>query len=137
MGHLILGKFAREHLHYSIVPSDMCTLTYPLTLRCTPNDNPPTPFVLIFMLSVLSRSTLFRRKVEFRFMILSDGYLLATFGYDGKDEWTGPHGCEGKVAEEEEWRAGTVHHAVLRREYADARWDWLSLILAEGGSLSG
>ena len=49
-------------------------------------------------------------------MILSDGYSLTTFGYDGKDEWTSRHGCEGKVAEEEGWRGGTVHHAVLRRD---------------------
>ena len=35
-------------------------------------------------------------------MILLDGYSLTTFGYDGKDEWTGRHGYEGKVAEEEE-----------------------------------
>jgi hypothetical protein len=59
-------------------------------------------------------------------MILSDGYSLTTFGYDGSDEWTGRHGCEGKVAEEERWRADTVHHAVLRREYADARWECFS-----------
>lgn len=76
----------------------------------------PAPFVLILMLSVLTRSTSFRRKGKFRFMILSDGYLLTTFGYDRKDEWTAPHGCEGKVAEEEGWRAGTVHYAIPLRD---------------------
>jgi hypothetical protein len=85
-----------------------------------------SPFVLIHMLSVLTWSTSFRRKGEFRFGIFSDVYPLATFGYDGKDGWTGPHGCAGKVAEEEWWRAGTVHHPIPLSVLADARWHCFS-----------